>query len=207
MMKRSLLLAAACLFPLTVLAADLEFRYVPIVDVGKQSPRRDATALTVLNAAPARDYVAFGRLEIMKGSANASDEQLLSFAKAKAAEMGAEWILVPARSGVSASGLQKGPSGRTASAALVATIGAYPAAGLGVEYLPPMMTGGKRIVSKAKGGLESGDEIIAVNGVNPDDRNKNAALLLSLRRGDTADVTVRRAEKVMNLKIPLVAND
>jgi len=183
-MKR-LLLALACLLPLPAIAAELELRYVPIVDVGKQSPRRDAAALTVLNAAPARDCVAFGRLEIMKGNTNASSERLLSFATAKAAEMGAEWILVPGKSGVPASGLQKNISGRTAAPALVATIGAYPTAGLGVEYLPPMMTGGKRIVSKAKG--------------RPRKRRRD--------RGDTADVTVRRAEKVLNLKVPLVAND
>ena len=213
-MHRALLILG-CLLPMQALA-QLDFRYVPTVDPGKQSVRREPAAVSVLNAMPEKTHVTFGRLEFLKGTS--SNEDMIALAKARASEMGAEWIVVTdPKARLSAGAIpQKSLTGKTAGAApvLVVTLGAYAVAGLGVEYMSPMLTGGRRVVgrilpgSKAgAAGLESGDEILTVNGMNIDDRHKNAQVLLGFRPGQTAEVAVKRAEKILNLRIPLVASD
>lgn len=213
------LLILACLLPGTALA-QLDFRYTPAVEISAKRPQTDRTKVAVLNALPQKTYVALGRLEVVKGNASASNEELMAYARSKASEMGADFVVVQApdagKKGPAGS-IAQNISGRTltsAPAALTLTVGAYPAAGMGVEYVSPMITGGKRVVGRflpgskaAEGGLQSGDEILTVNGVNIEDRNRNAEVLLGFRPGDSAAVTVKRADKVLNLKVPLVANE
>ena len=188
---------------------------------------RDVSSVQVLEATPQRSLVELGQLAI-KGDATSTREELVAFARAKAAERGADFLRISSKSGemtmhsyapsggVTGFGFQRRQSAQVLNTAqmLWVQLGAVPKAALGLEFMDRMLTaarivvkGFKPVSKAAEAGVMIGDEIVAVEGFALDgDDARYEMWKLESQPGQVAHVSIRREGTVLSLNVPLVAN-
>ena len=205
-----------------------ETRYLPNSKfTEKLPPKEDPSRVEVLDSPSLRAQVTIGRLAI-KGDAGSSRDELVRFARGKAAEMGADFIRIggerdiTTRTGGPAGsagfgGVQSRGSRQIVSSAPVlwVALGVFAKATLGIEYMDFHVTWGRPVVkgfrpaSKASSaGVEIGDEIIEVDGIAAlGDDERYIRWIIGSVPDQVASVRLKRGDATLVVQVPLVAND
>jgi hypothetical protein len=207
--------------------AEPQLRYLSNENV-KQTlpPKEDPSKVDVLDSPSPRAQVRIGKVQV-RGDPGSSRDELVRLARAKAAEVGADFVRVIGEADVTTrstgppgsaafSGLQRRHSGVMLNNAplLQADVGVFAKATLGVEYMSSALiwrrhaVKGFRPASKASAaGVEIGDEIIEVDGINPLDEEKYVHWILASAPGQVATLRLKRGESMVTVQVPLVSND
>ena len=181
------------------MAADV--RYEPIGrQTVKLAPKPGPQAVEVLEKRTPRAQVTIGRISVTP-KAGTTKEDLVAAARAKVAEVGADFLLIH---GMSEPGKKR---------VLQASAGVYPKATLGVVFQPfevnqsrAIVQGFRRGSKAAVAGVKVGDQIVAIQNISYQDE-RMLDLLLRGTPGQVVKVEVRRDETTLLLDVPLVAND
>ncbi len=210
-----------------VALAQPDYRFTPDSSGELKLAPKEASAVEVLDAFSKRAQVRLGQLAI-KGDATSSREELIAFAKVKAAELGADFVVISPASGemtqhshvpaggAGGFGMQRHRSTHVLSTSqmLWTHIGVFAKATLGLEYLDPILTAARPVVknfrasSKAPdAGMLLGDEIVAVDGISVvDDIAGYRKWILGIEAGQIAHVSLKREGAALQIDVPLVAN-
>jgi hypothetical protein len=223
-LRFAIVLATGAVFGGTAISA--EVRYEPNESVALQlrlPPKSNAQSVEVLEVRSPRSHVAIGRVAV-RAPASVPDEELLTLARAKAAEAGADFLLVT-RTDEGLRG-RRGPLGAASGGALsrrggsissvrtlYATAGVYTKATLGLDYMSLDVTWGRLIVkgfreaSKAgAAGVEIGDQLLAWNGL-PYNSSLFVASVLDATPGEVVTLELKRGESTLTVEVPLIANE
>jgi len=176
-----------------------EARYEPSARQSvKLAPKPGPNAVEVLEQRSSRTLVVIGHVSV-KGEPTASKEDLVIAARAKAAEVGADFMV---------------PRGaRDSDGAFIAIVGVYPKATLGLVFQPAEAEKGGRTVigfrrgsKAASAGVQVGDRVLALDGM-PYSHGRLLDFTLRAKPGQIVKVALKRGESNLAVDVPLVAND
>ena len=193
----------------------------------KLAPKDDPSLIEVRETASPRAQVTIGRLAI-RGDPGSSHDQLVSLAKRKAAELGADFVRIidegdtttrtfGPSGAVGFGGLQPRGSSRTLMTAryLSAVVGVFAKATLGLEYVDFHVTWGRPVVKgfrphsqASAAGVKVGDEIVEIDGIRAiGDEPRFYRWLLNMEPEHVARVVLKRGDSNLIAEVPLMAND
>lgn len=227
-MRRRLCALILTLLP-ALACAEPEARFIPDSRFSESFPaKRDGSEVLIAAVQPSRSWVTIGRLTV-RGDASSRRDELLAVARTKAAEAGADFIVIrdndsettrrqsgPAGAASGMGSLQRRGSGQilTVVPTLHATAAVFTRATLGIEYMDMGQTWGRPFVKAFRpnspseaAGMLPGDEILEADGIRPVGDDRFVRWLVTAQPGQTATLLVRRGESRLTLKVVLEAND
>ena len=189
-------------------------------------PKEDPSKVDLLDSPSPRAQVRIGKVQV-RGDPGSSRDELVRLARAKAAEVGADFMRVTGEADVTTrstgppgsaafSGLQRRHSGAMLNNAplLQADVGVFAKATFGFEYMDSPLIfrrsviKGFRPASKASSaGVEIGDEILEIDGISPADEEAYVGWILGSEPGQVATLRLKRGDSTLVVKVPLVSND
>jgi hypothetical protein len=218
----------AAAFSCAAARAEPEMRYLANPQfTEKLPPKADASLVEVLDSRSPRAQVLIGKLAV-KGGPGISQDDLVRFARSKAADLGADFVYRTGDADVTTR--TSGPSGSagfgsvqnrgartivSSAPVLGFSLGVFAKATLGIEYMDFHVTWGRPVVkgfrsaSKASSaGVEIGDEIVELDGIPAfGDDERRIKWIIAAVPDQVASVRLKRGDSTLVVNVPLVAND
>jgi len=216
-----LLALVACILASSTAIGGAQVRFVASDDFNLP-PKADAASVAVVQERPARAYVILGTWQGV-GDSYMRESDLLGLARQKAAELGADFVLITKAD--TQTGRRFGPSGPSgfdlrgggsvgSAPVMSAAFGVFAKAWLGVAFMDPGPRSTRRCVkgfnpaSKAEAaGLRVGDEVLEIDGRWASDRRDMQKFLLENAPGQVVKLLVRRGDERLTFEVPLIPND
>lgn len=220
-------LAFAAAISCSAALAEPELRYLSNENLNRTlPPKQDSSQVEILDSPSPRAQVRIGKVQV-RGDPGSPRDELVRLARAKAAQMGADFVRVTVerdsttRSRGPPGGAGFGGAQRRGSAAILnsapflqADVGVFAKATFGFEYMDSPLIfrrsviKGFRPASKASSaGVEIGDEILEIDGISPADEEAYVGWILGSEPGQVATLRLKRGDSTLVVKVPLVSND